>query len=533
MAMAAPAASPGLSRTTIPRVLAETVARCGDRVAIVDGEISLSYADLAGESRKFGAALIAAGVSPGDRVAIWAFNSAEWVIAALGLWQAGATLVPVNTRFKGAEAVDILGRSSARVLVTVTDFLGTDYVALLRETGTPLPNLETTVVVRGPVPDGAQGWSDFLATSNDEALAELDRRIDALSTDDPSDILFTSGTTGKPKGVVMTHGRTLTVALDWVKMTGLNPADRYLMVNPYFHMFGLKAGILASIGAGATMLPESVFDVERALARIASEKVTVFPGAPTIYQTILDVPDRSRYDLSSLRLAVTGAADIPVALIRRIREELPFRRIISGYGLTEAGTATATVEDDDVETIATTVGRLRPGFEARIVDGDGNDVATGVSGEILLRGGSVMLHYLDDPDATAATLSPDGWLRTGDLATMDDKGNIKIVGRAKDMYIVGGFNVYPAEVEDLLRGHPDIRDAAVIGIPDPRLGEVGMAFVVLRSGATATPQELIAWSREQMANYKAPRVIDIIDELPVNATGKVEKKVLRDRVSQG
>jgi acyl-CoA synthetase (AMP-forming)/AMP-acid ligase II len=524
-------AAPADLGLTVPRVLAETVARCGDQIAIVDGDTSLTYAQLAGESRRFGAALITAGVSPGDRVAIWLFNSAEWVVAALGLWQAGATLVPINTRFKGAEAADILSRSGARVLVTATDFLDTDYVSMLRDTGVSLPELRTTVVARGPVPDGAHGWSDFRAKANGEAFAELDRRIDALTTDDPSDILFTSGTTGRPKGVVMTHGRTLTVALDWVRMTGLSTADRYLMVNPYFHMFGLKAGILAAIGGGATMLPEPVFDVERALARIESEKVTVLPGAPTIYSSILDVRDRSKYDLSSLRLAVTGAADIPVALIRRIREELPFRRIISGYGLTEAGTATATVEDDDVETIATTVGRLRPGFEARIVDGDGNDVSTGVSGEILLRGGSVMLHYLDDPEATAATLSPDGWLRTGDLATIDERGNIKIVGRAKDMYIVGGFNVYPAEVEDLLRGHPDIRDAAVIGIPDQRLGEIGMAFVVLRPGSTVTPDDVIAWSRANMANYKAPRVVEIIDALPVNATGKVEKKLLRERAA--
>ena len=270
--------------STIPRMLAETVARCGDQVAIVDGETSLTYAELAGESRRFGAALVAAGISPGDRVAIWSFNSAEWVIAALGLWQAGATLVPVNTRFKGAEAADILRRSSARVLVTATDFLGTDYVAMLRDTGVSLPDLDTTVVVRGPVPEGAHGWSDFLATSTAQALAELDRRIDALSVDDPSDILFTSGTTGKPKGVVMTHGRTLTVALDWVQMTGLSTADRYLMVNPYFHMFGLKAGILAAIGGAATMLPEPVFDVRSCRwRRIDDEKVTVLPGAPTIY----------------------------------------------------------------------------------------------------------------------------------------------------------------------------------------------------------------------------------------------------------
>ncbi len=350
-----------------------------------------------------------------------------------------------------------------------------------------------------------------------------------MTADDPSDILFTSGTTGVPKGVVMTHGRTLSVATDWVAMTGLGEDDRYLMINPYFHMFGLKGGILACLSAGAAMLPEPVFDVDRVLERVQKEKVTVLPGPPTLYQSILDHPRVDRYDLSSLRVAVTGSADIPVELIRRIHQELPFSTIISGYGLTEGGTATGTRPGDEFKAIATTVGRPRPGFEIRIVDGKGAGVPAGQAGEIVLRGPSVMSHYLDDPEATASTLSADGWLKTGDLGVVDDDGRLRIVGRVKDMFIVGGFNAYPAEIENALLRHPDIRQAAVIGVPDARLGEVGMAFVVLRSGASATGDDVISWARDQMANYKVPRTVEIVDQLPLNAAGKVEKEILKAR----
>ena len=516
---------------TIPAMLAATAERFGDRAAVADGDKRLSYSELFQAARSFGAALTASGVAPGDRVALWAFNSAEWVTGLLGLLQAGAVLVPVNTRFKGAEAAQILGKSRARALVTVTDFLGTDYVSMLRSSGVELPDLETVVVAQGPAPEGTVPWGSFLDRASGPALAALDRRRTALSTDDPSDILFTSGTTGVPKGVVMTHGRTLCVATDWVAMTGLGPEDRYLMVNPYFHMFGLKGGILACVAAGAAMFPEPVFDVDRVLRRVQEEGITVLPGPPTLYQSILDHPDLGRYDLSSLRVAVTGAADIPVELIRRVHDELPFSTIISGYGLTEGGTATGTGPDDEFEAIATTVGRARPGFEIRVVDEKGDDLPPGDAGEVLLRGGSIMSHYLDDPEATAAALSPDGWLRTGDLGTFDDAGRLRIVGRVKDMFIVGGFNAYPAEIENLLLRHPEIRQAAVIGIPDERLGEVGMAFVVLRPGATSGPADIIAWSRAEMANYKAPRVVEIVDELPLNATGKVQKDALRARAA--
>jgi acyl-CoA synthetase (AMP-forming)/AMP-acid ligase II len=314
-------------------------------------------------------------------------------------------------------------------------------------------------------------------------------------------------------------------------MTGLNTDDRYLMVNPYFHQFGLKAGILACLASGAAMLPEPVFDVDRALARVADERVTVFPGAPTLYHSILDHPDRDRYDLSSLRVAVTGAADIPVELIRRVNDDLPFSTVITGYGLTETGTATSTSPEDDFETVATTVGRPRPGFDLRVVDGDGKDAPSGEPGEVVVKGPTVMVGYLDDPDATADALSDDGWLRTGDLGVLDERGYLRIVGRIKDMFIVGGFNVYPAEVENCLLRHPDIRQAAVIGIPDDRLGDVGMAFVVTTSADALQGAEILTWCREQMANYKVPRAIEIVDELPLNATGKVVKDELRARVA--
>jgi acyl-CoA synthetase (AMP-forming)/AMP-acid ligase II len=523
--------SPDAARPSIPALVVGSASRFGGRVAIEDGPTRLTYAGLVEEARSFAAALVTAGIEPGDRVAIWSFNSVEWVVAFLGLSFAGAVLVPINTRFKGREAADILVRSKARALVTVTDFLGTDYVDMVRGAGIDLPDLDTIVVARGESPAGAESWPAFMGRATEAGRVEVDGRRARLGPDDPSDILFTSGTTGLPKGVLMSHGRTLCVATDWVTMTGLAAGDRYLMVNPYFHMFGLKAGILASIASGATMLPEAVFDVDRVLARVEDERITVLPGSPTLYQAILDHPGRGDRDLSSLRVAVTGAADIPVELVRRMDEELPFSTIITGYGLTEAGTAAATSPGDDVETIATTVGRARPGFEIRINDERTGDVPMGEPGEVLLRGASVMVGYVNDPEATRLALSADGWLRTGDIGVIDEAGCLRIVGRAKDMFIVGGFNAYPAEIENVLLRHPAIVQAAVIGVPDARLGEVGMAFVVPGS-EPVTPDDIIRWCREEMANYKVPRRVALVEELPINATGKVLKDELRQRAAR-
>jgi acyl-CoA synthetase (AMP-forming)/AMP-acid ligase II len=519
----------GVSWPSIPALLADTADRYADRVAVRDGDLTLTYAELDAECRTFAAALLRAGLGRGDRVSIWMPNGARWIVSALGILRAGGVLVPVNTRFKGLEAADILHRAKVRVLVTVTDFLDTDYLAMIDASGRELPHLEYRVVARGPVPGHAMAWERFAADVPAADRQRVDVCAAELGPHDPSDILFTSGTTGAPKGVVMTHGRTLSVATDWVRMTGLTDVDRYLMVNPYFHMFGFKAGILACVAAGAMMLPEPVFDPGVVLRRVGDEGVTVLPGPPTLYQSILDSPDRESYDLSALRVAVTGSADIPVQLIHRVRQELPFRLVVSGYGLTEAGTATSTGPDDEPEAIATTVGTPRPGFEIRIAGTDGEPVQAGDAGEVLLRGPSVMSHYLDDPEATTEVLSPDGWLRTGDIGVIDAAGRLLIVGRSKEMFIVGGFNAYPAEIENALAAHPDIGAAAVIGVPDERLGEVGMAFVVAVPGSTVTPGGIIEWCRARMANYKVPRRVAVVDALPLNATGKVVKDELRER----
>lgn len=522
--------SPGPTWPSIAALTASAAERFPDRTAVVDGAARVSFERLYEEAREFGAALAAAGVEPGDRVGIWAFNSREWIVALLGLYQAGAVLVPVNTRFKGREAADILRRAKVKVVVTVTDFLGNDYVEMLTGSGASLPDLRMIVIARGRPSGDAVPWDGFLAGSTVDGRAEIDRRRAALDRDDTSDILFTSGTTGTPKGVVMTHGRTLGVGTDWVAMTGLSAGDRYLMANPYFHMFGFKGGILACLAAGATMYPQAVLDVDTVLGQVAEERITVLPGPPALYHAILEHPGRDRYDLSSLRVAVTGAADIPVELIRRVRDELPFSVVIAGYGLTEGGTASSTSPDDDPETIATTVGRARPGFEIRVVDGTGDDAPRGEVGEVVLRGPTVMAGYLDDPEATAAVLSEDGGLRTGDLGRLDERGRLRIAGRSKDMFLVGGFNAYPAEIEAMLLEHPGVREAAVIGVPDERLGEVGMAFVVPRPPAPSA-EDLIAWCRERMANYKVPRFVELIDELPLTASGKVLKTALRERAA--
>jgi HIP---CoA ligase len=520
---------------TTPRLLHSSAERFSAREAIVDVSDgrALSFAGLATAAHDAARAFLAMGIERGDRVAIWAPNVWEWVVAALGLHSAGAVLVPLNTRFKGREAAYILGKSRAKVLVTITGFLDTDYVTLLRDAvdvDADLPDLEAIVVLRGEAAEGTRSWPEFLAGGSvvDSALA--DARAQAIEPGDLSDILFTSGTTGNPKGAMLTHAQTLRAYRDWSDVVGLREHDRYLIVNPFFHAFGYKAGWLAALMMGATIFPQAVFDAEEVFARIPRDRITVLPGPPTLYQTILNHPGRAEHDLSSLRLAVTGAAAIPVELIVRMRDELTFETIITGYGLTEScGIATMCRHDDDPGTIATTSGRAIPGTEVLVVDEDGREVSRGEPGEVVIRGYNVMHGYLDEPDETAATIDSDGWLHTGDVGVMDERGYLRITDRTKDMFIVGGFNAYPAEIENLFLRNDKVAQVAVVGVPDERMGEVGMAFVVLRPGESATPDELVEWSRAEMANYKVPRYVEIVDELPLNATGKVLKYELRDR----
>jgi HIP---CoA ligase len=471
---------------TIPEMVLSAADRFGDAEAIVDGPLRFTFVEAVQRIRCAAGAFADLGVDKGDRVAIWAPNSAEWIIAAFGLLTAGGVLVPVNTRFKTDEAGDVIVRSGAKAVLAQKGFLGQDYTA---PAGIPVIDLK----------------SDFLASGS-----PFQRPV---SGTDISDVIFTSGTTGRPKGAMMNHRQMLRMYEEWATLADLREGDRYLQINPYFHTFGLKAGLITSFLRGATMLPVAVFEVDAVVDLIEHERITMLPGPPTLYHSLLAVRDKTR--LSTLRAGVTGAADIPVELVRRILGELPFQTLMTGYGLTEAGNVTLSRPGDSFEDVATTAGLPCDGVEVRIAD----------DGEVLVRGYGVMQGYLDDPAATAQAIDADGWLHTGDLGKFDKSGRLRIDGRKKDMFIVGGFNAYPAEIEGFMLEHPAVAQVAVIGVPDQRLGQVGKAFVVPK--AAVSENDLIAWCRDRMAGFKAPQYVEFLDELPLNATGKVMKDRLR------
>ncbi|MFJ7019755.1 FadD3 family acyl-CoA ligase [Streptomyces sp. NPDC101117] len=510
---------------SVPELVRAAAERYADTEAVVEGRTRITYAGLGARVERAAAACLAAGVRPGDRVALWAPNSPAWIVAALGAVSAGAVLVPLNTRFKGAEAADVLRRSGARLLFVTGTFLGTSYVASLRRAvagGPGLPALEQVVVLAEDAPADYRTWKDFLAGGDSVSTARVRARAAAVEGSWPSDIVFTSGTTGRPKGVVVTHAQTLRAYAVWSDLAGLRHGDRYLIVNPFFHTFGYKAGVIACLMRGATMIPQPVFGVETALANIAAERVSVLPGPPTLHQSLLDHPARGSHDLSALRLVVTGAAVVPLRLVERLRGELGVETVLTAYGLSEAcGLVTMCRRGDDPAVIATTSGRAIPGTEVRV------EAPPGEPGEVLVRGFNVMRGYYEDAAATAEVLTADGWLRTGDVGVLDAAGNLRITDRLKDMFVVGGFNAYPAEIERTLGLHPQVADVAVIGVPDARLGEVGKAFVVRRPGAVLTGDDLIAWARREMANYKVPRRVEFVTGLPRNASGKVVKAALR------
>ncbi|MGW4063017.1 FadD3 family acyl-CoA ligase [Amycolatopsis sp. NPDC004747] len=507
-----------MGQTTIPAVVRDAAAKFGSAEALVDGPVRLGFDQLLERVQTVARAFAAGGIQVGDRVAVALPNTHHWVVSALGALYAGAVLIPVNTRFTAVETVDLLVRGRAKALVVAADFLGTDRYAAIRDTGTELPDLGTVVRVPLQEPhrpvEGTLGWDEFLATAERVPPAEAEARADAVGPDDVSDILFTSGTSGRSKGVLSAHRQTVDVAAGWAECGQVTADDRYLVINPFFHSFGYKAGIVVCLLTGATIVPQAVFDVREALKVIERERISVLPGAPTVFQSLLHEPRKG--DLSSLRLAVTGAASVPASLVRRMWSELGFETVLTAYGLTEAVMVTMCRPGDSADLIASTSGRATAGFEVAI---------QGSPGEIVLRGPNVMLGYLDDPEATAKAIDEQGWLHTGDVGELDADGNLTITGRLKDMYICGGFNVYPAEVESALTELPGVRDVAVVGVPDERMGEVGKAFVV---GTGLTEEAVLAFCRERLANYKNPKFVAFVGELPRNASGKVLKRLLTE-----
>ncbi len=530
---------------TVPGALRTAATTYADRPALVDGSVVLTFSRLHDLVRDAARGYIALGLEPGDRVCVWAPNTWEWVVAGLAVTYAGGVLVPINTRYKGEEVADLVARSGARIVVVSDGFLGRSQLAELRtaavqcadvspEGGTPgealpgLPDVAAVISIGETETPGSTAFADLPTVGG--AIDDVDTRARAVQPDDLADILFTSGTTGRSKGVLTTHRQTLAAARVWAETCQVTQDDRYLVISPFFHSYGYKVGILAGVLSGCAIYPMAAFDAERTLEMIENDRLTIVPGAPTIFHSLLESSSAASTDTSSLRLANMGAASIPSRLIERMKDELSFEVVIPAFGMTECVVATMCHPDDPIETMETSNGRAVEGLEMRVVDPDsGTVLGADEEGEICFRGPMVMQGYLDDDEGTAAAIDADGWLHTGDIGTVDAQGNMRITDRLKDMYICGGFNVYPAEVEAALARLDGVVESAIVGVPDERMGEVGHAFVIRRAGSDLDEDRVIAFAREHLANFKAPRRVEFVDELPRNAAGKVLKADLRAR----
>jgi len=517
----------------LPEVIAHVADLHGDRPFIVgEGGGVISFAGFRERVARLARALIAQGVEHGDRVAIWAPNSPEWIIAASAIESIGAIMVPINTRFKGGEAGYVLAKTRACLLFTVGSFLGNDYAALLRgacggdggdHPVADLPHLRHIVLLDGPDLAALE-----MEMADETALAD---RIAAVGPETIADILFTSGTTGQPKGAMHNHGQALWMPAIWNWSNDLRAGDRMVIINPFFHSFGYRSGWVSALIAGITVYPLASFDAEAVLDLIERERISVLMGPPTIFFSLMEHPRFGDHDIGSLRVGHTGASNVPVDLIRAGKEVFGFDLFLTSFGQTET-TALVTVNTpkDSFETIARTVGRPLPSVELKIVDGEGQAVPQGESGELLVRGPNVMQGYFEEPEQTAATIDAEGWLHTGDVGCIGEDGTLRILDRLKDVVIVGGFNAYPAEIENILRKHPAIADICIIAWPDERMGEVCAACVIPQPGESLTLAELTRWSREQMANYKVPRHLFLVSDFPRTPLGKVQKFLLRDQV---
>ncbi|WP_219467427.1 AMP-binding protein [Nonomuraea rhizosphaerae] len=476
-------------------------------VVIADGGTRVTLAELRARAAGVARRLLDLGVRPGDRVAVWGLNDPSWVVHAFGVWDAGAVLVPLSSRAKGLEAAAMIAKVGAEVLVTGEGPQG--------------------VVLAGLLPPGTAPRHVLTEEGGERGDAEVEERALAVRPADLCEIMSTSGTTGTPKGVMLDHAQVLRGYWDWAEIVTLGEHDRYPVIAPFSHGFGLNAGLIACVLRRATMMPIRTFTPDALMSLIAEGRISVLAGPPTLFHRLLDELDRGDWDVSSLRVAICGAAAVPSAMITRLVGRVGLERMINAYGLMEGTVVSMTRQDDPIEVIAATTGRVVPGIEVRIVDDDGKEVAAGERGEILQRGYGVMRGYWDEPARTAEVVDADGWLHTGDIGVLDAAGNLAIVDRKKELYIVNGFNVSPAEVESLLLREGSLGQAAVVGVPDPVSGEAGWAYVVPRAGATVDPEAVLAWAKANMSNYKVPKRVIVVDTLPTNANGKLDKIALR------
>lgn len=516
---------------TLPEMFDGIVTSHPDKIAVIDGSTQLTYRELSDRAEAIAHALIAAGVDAGDRVAIWLPNGWQWAACAFAAWKVGAVVVPVNTRFKGVELGHVLRLAEPKLIFLREHAFGNSLRSHFDSAVAEDPSLTRPVAIDAD-PTG-ECWRTFLAAGDAIASEAVVARTRAVTPEDLADIIMTSGTTGFPKGVMATHAQDVRAFYNLGIIEDMTEDDVLGIVLPFFHTFGFKAGLLVSTMVGATICIFDHYDATTLIEAIEQHGITFLPGPPAIFHGLLDHPRRDDYDLSSLRLAIVGSTFVPAALLERLENELRFDHIVSSYGLTEAtGVVTQCRIGDPMEVNLNSIGRPQPEVEVRIW-ADGVPAAVGEVGEIQVRGYNVTSGYYRDPETTAQLLTPDGWLKTGDLGELRPDGYFAFRGRMREMLIIGGFNAYPLEIENCLRHHPDVQDVAVLGAPHERLGEIPAAFVVLNPGAVLSEEDLQVWTSARIANFKVPKIWRFMPALPTNASGKVAKAALSNLLSTG
>ncbi len=504
-----------------------------------------TYRDLQHHIDTFAAGLVALGLEPGDRVGIWSPNNAEWVVTQFATAKAGIILVNINPAYRLAELEYVLNKVGCKALITAAAFKSSDYVAMLRhlvpelDTCRPgdlraarLPALRTVICLTDAAFTGMVRFADVAARADAAQQQRLAELASELQFDDPINIQFTSGTTGSPKGATLTHHNILNNGYFIGEAMRLTPDDRLCIPVPLYHCFGMVLGNLACITHGSAMIyPAEAFDPLAVLETVAAERCTALHGVPTMFIGELDHPEFASFDLTSLRTGIMAGASCPIEVMKRVNQAMHMEQVTIAYGMTETSPVSfQSAVDDPLELRVSTVGRVQPHIEVKIVDVEGRIVPPGTPGELLTRGYCVMQGYWGDPERTAEAIDVSGWMHTGDLATLDQEGYCKIVGRIKDMVIRGGENIYPREIEEFLFRHPKIQDVQIFGVPDARYGEEVCAWIRLREGTTATPEEITEFCREQIAHYKIRRYVRFVDAFPMTVTGKIQKFVMREQM---
>jgi len=513
------------------RMAAKYAAR--DALVVRHQDVRWTWAELKRRVDNLACGLRRLGLAPGDRIGIWSQNCSEWVLTQFATAKAGLILVNINPAYRRSELEYALNKVRCKALILSPGFKTSNYIEILQSVALDLKSLETVIRLGSDKTQGMLNFDDLLVDASDAEVEQLEALGRTLQFDDPINIQFTSGTTGAPKGATLTHHNILNNGYFIGEAMRFTEKDRLCIPVPLYHCFGMVLGNLACLTHGATMVyPDGGFDAKSVLEAVQAERCTALHGVPTMFIAVLDHPDFAKYDLSTLRTGIMAGSPCPVEVMKRVAGTMNMREVTIAYGMTETSPVSfQSSVDDPLERRVSTVGRIQPHIEVKVVDAEGRVVPRGEKGELLTRGYCVMLGYWNDEEKTREAIDAAGWMHTGDLATIDAEGYCNIVGRSKDMVIRGGENIYPREVEEFLYRHPKVQDVQCVGVPDDKYGEELCACVVLRAGMSSTEEEIREFCRGQIAHYKIPRYVKFVEGFPMTVTGKIQKYLLRQQMS--